>query len=177
MSQHRFDAAAAECLVFVRREGLLSPIGHDLKIRVTRFTIDVDENARRVDATFDARSLKVVCAIEGESDRPGSLSDADKRQIEGNIAASVLQTDRHPQIAFTSTSVTDSPGGYTVKGTLSLCGRNRTVQVRVGKEDGAYVAEARVRQPDFGIRPYSAMLGALRVKPVVVVRVRVRERG
>jgi len=32
------------------------------------------------------------------------------------------------------------------------------------------VAEVPIHQPDFGIKPYSAMLGALKVKPDLVVR-------
>jgi hypothetical protein len=33
------------------------------------------------------------------------------------------------------------------------------------------VAEFRIDQRDFGIKPYSAMLGTLKIKPEVVVRV------
>jgi hypothetical protein len=35
------------------------------------------------------------------------------------------------------------------------------------------VAEIKLHQPDFGIKPFTAALGALKVKPDVVVRVSV----
>jgi hypothetical protein len=35
------------------------------------------------------------------------------------------------------------------------------------------VAEVKIHQPDFGIKPYTAALGALKVKPDVLVRVSV----
>ena len=45
----------------------------------------------------------------------------------------------------------------------------------VREEGGARLAEATIHQPDFGIRPYQAALGGLRVKPDVQVRVSVTE--
>jgi hypothetical protein len=35
------------------------------------------------------------------------------------------------------------------------------------------VVELKLHQPDFGIKPFSAALGALRVKPDVMIRVSV----
>ena len=37
-----FDQQSATCQVFTYKEGLLSAVGHDLKINVGRFTVDVD---------------------------------------------------------------------------------------------------------------------------------------
>src|SRR4051812_4209200 len=37
----RIDPASAECLVYTFKEGLLSAVAHDLKIRVERFEIEV----------------------------------------------------------------------------------------------------------------------------------------
>ena len=59
----RLDAGTAECLVFTYREGLAAAMGHDLKLRVGSFAIEIDEAARRVDARFDARSMRVVAAV------------------------------------------------------------------------------------------------------------------
>ncbi len=36
-----------------------------------------------------------------------------------------------------------------------------------------WTAEVRLQQPDFGIRPYRAMLGTLRVQPDVLIRMSV----
>jgi hypothetical protein len=45
------------------------------------------------------------------------------------------------------------------------------VRVQVHQDVSHYIAEARIHQPDFGIRPYTALLGTLRVQPDVMVRV------
>jgi polyisoprenoid-binding protein YceI len=167
----RFDESNAECLVFTFKEGILSAVAHDLKIRVQRFRIDVDEDAGTVDARFDAAALRVVCAMRDGAESPGTLSADQRREIEQNIVRHVLRPDAHPEIRFVSTSVDEAGDGFRVHGELALSGRRRPVDVALVREPGRYVATARVHQPDFGIRPYSALLGALKVKADVEVRV------
>lgn len=169
----RFDASSAECLVFTYKEGFLSAVAHDLKIRVTKFVIDVDETARAISASFDAASLRVVCAMSAQEESPGSLTVANKREIEGNIVRYVLDARRYPEIRFVSTAVEQKGAAYLVKGKLALHGHERQVRVQVREAGDHYVAEARVHQPDFGIRPYTALFGTLKVQADVTVRVAV----
>jgi hypothetical protein len=168
-----FDATSAECLVFTYKEGLLAPVAHDLKIRVSKFVIEGDAAARTLTARFDAGSLRVLCAMDGGTEAPGTLSVANKREIEANIVRDVLAARTYPEIRFVSTAVQERTGGYQLKGKLALHGRERTITIAVRETDAAYVAEGRVHQPDFGIRPYSALLGTLKVKADVTVRVTV----
>ena len=58
-----YDASSAQCLVYSFKEGLLSKLAHDLKHRVTRFSVRVDEQTRAVEAEIDARSLRVECVM------------------------------------------------------------------------------------------------------------------
>ena len=167
----RFDPVSAECLVLTFKEGLLSAMGHDLKIRVTRFTVDVDEEQWRVDGRFDAASLRVVCAVRDGVDAHGELGGTDKRRIEETIIRDVLQAERYPEIRFVSTSASARAGELAIKGILALHGRARELVVEARREDGAWNAVACVHQPDFGIRPYSAMLGTIRLQPDVTVRI------
>ena len=173
----RFDASNAECLVFTFKEGLLSAVAHDLKIRVGTFVIEVDETTRVIDARFDARSLRVVCAMRDRVDAPDALTAANKREIEANIVRDVLDAQTFPEIRFASSAVMEQKAVYAVKGTLTIKDRTRRITVKVREQDGTYVAEARVHQPDFGIEPYRALLGTLKVKPDVRVRVSVPLRG
>jgi len=167
------DPASAECLVFTFREGLLSAVAHDLKIRVTRFAIEIGEREWGIEASFDPASLRVVCAVRDGVDVPGDLSDGDKRQIEQNILRDVLEAARYPEIRFASARAHADGSGLAIEGVLTLHGARREITVRARPEGGAYVAEARLHQPRFGIRPYSALLGTLRVRADVAVRVRV----
>jgi hypothetical protein len=166
----RFDASSAECLVLTFKEGLLSAVAHDLQIRVTRFSIEVDDTSRALTARFEASSLKVLGAVHDGVLREGTLSDADKRKIEQNIADDVLAIRSHPEIRFTSSEVVPEGDGFRVRGELALHGRTRAIAFSVQKKGDRLVAEVPLHQPDFGIKPFSAMLGTLKIKPDVVVR-------
>lgn len=170
-----FDATTATCQVFTFKEGVLSAVAHDLRIRVERFTIDVDEAAGTVQATFSASSLRVDCAMKNGREDFDALSDRNRREIEDNIAGDVLHAKRHPEIVFRSTRpMTGSEGDERhLEGTLSLHGAERPLRVTARRQAGKWVTEVELRQPDFGIKPYSAMLGTLKVQPIVRVRVSV----
>jgi len=172
-----FDASSAECLVLTYKEGLLSAIAHDLEIRVSRFEVDVDPETLAVQARFDAASLQVVGALHDGAVQPGALGDADKQKIEHNITADVLHTADHPSILFVSTSVTPEGDGFRIAATLTLHGRSRPLTLLAHPVGDRMVAEVRLHQPDFGIKPYSAMLGTLKIKPDVTVRCAVPRAG
>ncbi|MFO0591103.1 MAG: YceI family protein [Polyangiaceae bacterium] len=168
----RFTEDSADVLVFTFKEGLLSAVAHDLKIRVNRFAIHVGEG-NAIEATFDARSLTVVTAMKDGADALGTLGDGDKKKIAENIADDVLHPKKHPEIRFASTSVEEdgSGTGYRVKGRLTLCGQTHEIAF-VSRSDGeGQVAEIKLHQPTWGVKPFSAMLGALKIKPDVLVRV------
>lgn len=164
------DATSAECLVLTFKEGLLSAVAHDLQIRVGTFTIDVDDTTHAITARFDPASLKVIGAVQDGAVREGALSDADKQKIEHTIADEVLAVRAFPDIRFTSTQVQPEGEGFRVWGELTLHGRTKAIVFPVHRRADRYVAEVTIHQPDFGIKPYSALLGALKIKPDVTVR-------
>lgn len=164
----RYDASTATCHVFTYKEGLLSKLAHDLKIEVTSFTIDASADA--IEASFDPRSLRVACCMKDGREAPGTLSDRNKRTIEDSIAKDVLNAKRHPKITFTSTRIDPrDDGGFDIQGDLALHGARRPVSLRVTREGGALQTRVRLHQPDFGIKPYQAMMGTLKIKPAVEV--------
>lgn len=163
----RLGPPAAECRVLTFREGLLSSFGHDLELAVTRFDVRVDDEARRVDASFDAASLRVVRALRDGVET--ALSEADRRTIEDNVRRDVLDANRYPEIRYRSSRVATVDGGFDVTGKLALHGKERDVAVQLRRTGGRYTAQVRLEQPDFDIRPYSALLGAIKVKPGLVV--------
>jgi polyisoprenoid-binding protein YceI len=156
----RCDATTAECLVFTFRQGLLAAVGHDLCLRVGRFTVEIgDDDA--ITAEFDATSLRPI----------GDVSTADARKIERNAADDVLDARRFPAIAFRSTEVTRDGERARIAGTLALHGVTRPIAFDAVADAAGWRAEVRLDQRDFGIRPYVALLGALRVRADVVVRI------
>jgi polyisoprenoid-binding protein YceI len=161
----RIDASKVKVLVFTYKEGLLSAVAHDLELEVKRCAID--EEADRITGEFEASSVKVVTAMKDGAPQPGSLSDSMKADIEKNMLGDVLDVRRHPTVRFESTKVSPTA----VEGRLTLHGVTKTVTGTRKDADGARVAEFRLDQRDFGIKPFSAMLGTLKIKPEVLVRV------
>ena len=166
----KYDESQAECLVFTFKEGLLSKVAHDLKLRVTRFSMDVSPSSVR--AEFDLSSLQVVTAMRDGNENPQALSDADKAKIAEQISNEVLHARQHPSAVFNSRSVTPrADGGYTVAGELSLHGVTQSIQTDTRSEGDRQVASIELHQPSYGITPFKAMMGTLRVKPDLIVRV------
>jgi polyisoprenoid-binding protein YceI len=170
-----FGPERAECLVFTYKDGMLSAVAHDLKLRVGRFTVEVADDASAVDARFDARSLEVVGAMRHGAGAAGGPSARDRHTIESNLKKDVLAADRYPEIRFVSSSVARDGDRAIVQGTLTLHGRARPLTVEARRSDGRWRARVTLRQPDFGIKPYSAMLGTLRIKPEVIVEISLPE--
>jgi hypothetical protein len=158
------DAKDARCRIFTFKEGLLSAVAHDLEIDVQRFSVTVD--GERVRATFDPSSLRVLHAMHDGVPRPGALSERERAKIEQTIRDEVLSVRRHPEVRFEAEA-----RGAVLDGTLTLFGRSRPLRVPFRVEGTARVAEASLHQPDWGIAPYSAMLGTLKIKPDVRVRI------
>lgn len=169
----RFDHSNAECRVFTFKEGLLSAVAHDLELDVGSFEIDLADDRSAVSATFDPRSICVLHAMAGGRPNPGGLGAKDKDKIAANIVSDVLPAKKHPSIRFASEEITKAGSGWRVRGTLELAGRSREVTLAVREEGDHAIGEVTLHQPDFGIKPYSAMLGTLKIKPDVKVTIRV----
>lgn len=167
---------SASCHVFTFKEGLLSGVAHDLKIVVERCSISywpgADSQAvSRIEASFDPKSLRVVCAQRDGHDQPSALSADNRAEIERNILRDVLQADRFSDIRFVSSQVSDRAGSFEVVGELTLHGQRRTLTAQVRRQGDRWVSSLRLHQPDFGIKPYSAAFGTLRVKPELLLTV------
>jgi hypothetical protein len=165
----RFDAHCATCRVYTWKEGALSALGHDLELAVERFTIEVGDD-RSVDARFDPGSLRLRGASVGG--RIEAMSPSDRDKIERAIVDEVLAARAHPEIRFQAGPARPrADGGFDLDGQLTLHGVPRPLAARLCSQGGRLVTEVTLHQPDFGIRPYRAMLGALRIKSDVRVRI------
>ncbi len=158
-------------LVMTGREGTAARMGHDLTLLATRWsatvTVDADQPARsKVRATVEAGSLVVREARGGAV----GLRESQREEIESIMRTQVLRSDRHPTITFTSTSVEGDGKRATITGNLTIRGRTRAVvlDLRVARTASPRVrARTSIVQTEFSIKPYSALLGALRVTDVV----------
>ena len=162
-----------------RRDGFGALIGHDLVLEATRWSgtvvVDPDEPERsQVEVTVEAASLEVRRAEGGLK----PLTDKDRDDIHRTIREKVLHTREVPDIVFRSTGVTGTGPALSVRGDLTIGGRTRPVTLAVdldGRADGTLAtATMTIVQTEFGIKPYSALMGALRVRDSVDLHVDVK---
>ncbi|MGB8221650.1 MAG: YceI family protein [Polyangiales bacterium] len=169
----RYDAYNSECLLFSFKDGLLARLAHDLKLQVERFSIEVDDSTQQIKACFDPSSIQVVCAQVDGRDDVATLSKGDKKKIYDNVTKDVLRVRKYPEIRFNSTHVVKRGEGFAIEGTLQMHGHSRTVQSSIRADGDRWRTELTIHQPDFGIKPFTAALGALKVKPDVIIQLNV----
>lgn len=152
------------------REGVAGMLGHDLTLDVGSWTADVTVGTDLADssviATIDLTSLSVVSGTGGAK----PLSDKDRRDIEKNAGKS-LEVGRHPTATFTSESASGSWENATVRGTLQLHGQSHPQEVLVTHGPDGFTLTGTIVQSLYGIKPYSAMLGALKLADPVGLKV------
>ena len=165
-----YDATTAKCWVFSYKDGLLSKVGHDLKNRVTRFSITVDPEQQQIEAELDATSLRVECTLKDGVESTTELTDNDKAEIERQIIQDVLHANAHPVIKFRSTQLVETQEGLQIKGDLTINNTTSPVATTARRNANHYECDLTIHQPAYGIKPFSALLGALKVKPDVLVR-------
>lgn len=167
----KYDESRAECWVLTYKEGLFSTVAHDLRLRVARFEIEVDDARTRVSAEFDPSSLYVDTAMKDGAPMPSALSAADKQKIAQQLRDDVLHVAAHPRITFHSRALrARSDGGYDVEGELCLHGVTRSLRGSSRGVGERQELEVTLHQPDYGIAPFRALLGTLKVQSDVRVR-------
>lgn len=141
---------------------MASSFGHDVDLQVTSLSLEVGDDDS-VSAEFDADSLEVV------SQGP---SDSDRKDIKRN-AEKTLEAQKYPKIRFKSSSVSRDGDTAKIEGDLTLHGVTHPISVQARKNGDRWTAEVTLDQREYHIKPFSAMLGALKVKPEVKVKISV----
>ena len=165
---YRLGPDNATLRVKTGRHGAAAKAGHDLVIEVKSWeaTLNVadDAAASSLELTADPTSLHVV---KGEGGMQ-ALGDDDKADIRKTIDKDVL---KKKSIAFRSSSVAEADGGLAVSGELELGGKSNPVDFVVTSDGGRLAGSATINQSTWGIKPYSALFGALKVNDDVTVEV------
>jgi polyisoprenoid-binding protein YceI len=167
---YALGSGAGELLVKTTRAGLGSKIGHDLTLEVTRWrgsaTVDTaDPSGSRVMIEIDVDSFEVRKGSGGVK----PLTESNRAEIKKTLRERILRSAEHPTITFRSTGVDGSPESFTVDGDLTIAGVSRPVTVHGRMSDGPVRGSATIVQTRWGIRPYSAFFGALKLRDEVQV--------
>jgi hypothetical protein len=141
------------------KEGAAAKMGHNLTLVVNSWEATVEGG--------DSPSIKLTAdpgSVEVESGEGGAkpLGDKDKKDIKKTIDGKVLGSS---QITFTSSEVTDSQA----KGDLSIAGSSSNVTIPISVSGDKISGSTTLNQSNFGVKPFSTMMGALKVKDQVTV--------
>lgn len=165
------DASDGELLIRTGVTGRAARMGHRLTIAMTRWRATVSwagDEPTGAELTVDVDSFEV---LRGEGGVKG-LSGPEKAIVKSNAMRS-LDSGRYPEIRFVADTVTPTGDGYRLEGTLHIKGKSRNHVIDLRTEDlgdsWRLSVESTVRQRDYGVKPYSLLMGSVQVTDEVSV--------
>jgi polyisoprenoid-binding protein YceI len=165
------DAADGELLVRTGVQGMAAQMGHRLTIAMKRWQAEVSWTGGQPVAAELAVETDSLQVIRGDGGVKG-LSAPEKALARSN-ALKALGASRFPDIRFTTNAVERTGDGYRLSGKLQIHGKSRTHVIDLRTEDlgdsWRMSAQTTVRQSDYGVKPYSLLMGSVRVADDVTV--------
>jgi polyisoprenoid-binding protein YceI len=165
------DASDGELLIRTGVTGRAARMGHRLTIAMKRWQATVGwAGAEPVSAELvvEVDSFEV---LRGEGGVKG-LSGPEKALVKSNALRS-LNAGRYPEIRFTADTVDKTDEGYRLTGKLHIRGKSREHVIELRTEDLGEAwqmsAESGVHQTDYGVKPYSLLMGSVRVADEISV--------
>ncbi|MDQ3723891.1 MAG: YceI family protein [Actinomycetota bacterium] len=156
---HSIGPSNGSLKVKTGKEGAAAKMGHNLVMGVNSWEATVEGgDSPSIKLTADPNSLEVISGEGGAK----PLGDKDKADIKKSIDSKVLGSS---QISFTSSEVTDSQA----QGDLSIAGKSSQVSVPISVSGDKISGSMTLSQKDYGIKQFSAMMGALKVTDQVTV--------
>ncbi len=165
------DASDGELLLATGVRGRAARMGHRLTIAMTRWRATVSwagPEPTTAELVVETDSFEV---LRGEGGVKG-LSGPEKALVRSNALKS-LDAGRFPEIRFSARVIDKTHDGYRLTGPLEVRGKSRDHVVVLRTEDlgdaWRMSTESTVRQTDYGIKPYSLLMGSVQVADDVSV--------
>lgn len=148
---------------------MLAALGHNLALRVGRFELELDEESREVRGNFGTGSLTVAGSMGAAGLDTRAPKASDRSQIASNIRRHVLKPMRIPRATFVGRCARLDANRVRIAGRFTLNGVERPLDVIALRHGDRFVLEVVVRQSAFGITPFTAFGGGMRVQDPVRV--------
>lgn len=165
------DQSDGELRIRTGVEGRAAKMGHRLTIAVNSWHATVGWSGgepSEVTLAVEVDSLEVLSGEGGVT----PLSGPEKTLARSN-ALKVLNAKRFPRIEFEISDIEKTGNGYRLTGTLQINGKTReqAVDLTVQEVDDVWrmSCETTVRHSDFGLKPYSMLMGSMKVADAVTV--------
>jgi len=150
-------------------EGLLSAFGHDPLIAIKDFSGEV----RFTPGTFEHASMEIRINADSLS-LATEVKEKDRQDLERTMRDEVLETAKYPEVVFQSNNIavsklTQGRSRARVIGERTLHGVTRknswvSAEATVGENSLRAQGNFSLKQTDFGIKPYSAAGGTIKLK-------------
>lgn len=140
-------------------------MGHRLTMAMTNWRATVrwvDSRPGSAELAVETDSLEV---LRGDGGVKG-LSGAERALVRSNALKS-LSASRFPQIRYVAECIEKTEGGYRLTGALQIRGASRDHVIELRTEDlgdsWRMSVESTIRHSDYGIKPYSLLMGSVQV--------------
>jgi polyisoprenoid-binding protein YceI len=165
------DASNGELVIRTGVTGRAARMGHRLTIAVRRWEATVGWAGTKPATAELAVEIDSFEVLRGEGGVKG-LSGPEKTLLKSNALKS-LNASRYPEIRFTADAIDKTDDGYRLGGRLHIHGKIRDHVIDLRTEDLGEAwrmsAESSVRQTDYGVKPYSLLMGSVQVADEVSV--------
>src|SRR5262245_16494920 len=163
---YTIDLSQSQVIVTLTQEGFIARRYPSHRVEVKNFNGKVqvtEKDETQVEVEAESKSLTNV--DEG-------MSEFERKEFHAVVNDHVLESDKFPRIKFVSVSVSDTKKSgetrsFTLHGDLTLRDVTKRVSfpvtVTITKDQLRARGEAKFKQSDFGIKPYSGKLGLIKV--------------
>jgi polyisoprenoid-binding protein YceI len=171
---YTMDLASSQIMVQLTHEGLIAKLRPRNEVAVKNF------NGKIQVAQDNESDIAVVLESEVSSltNVDKDMSEFERKEFHNILHNVVLESEKFPTIKFASVSVTDvqeANGGrtFTLNGDLTIREVTRRVAVPVNvtirDQELRATGEGRIKQSEFGIKPYTGGFGAIKIADEVKI--------
>jgi polyisoprenoid-binding protein YceI len=165
---YTIDLSQSRVIVTLTQEGFIARRYPTHRVEVKNFSGKIEVSERdetRIAVEVEAEAKSLTNADE-------SMTEFERREFHNVLNNLALESDKFPKIKFVSASVSDARKSgetrvFTLNGDLTLRDATKRVSfpvtVTIAKDQLRATGEAKLKQTDFGITPYSGKLGLIRI--------------
>jgi len=171
-----FEVTGAQLAVRVYRDGPMAKFAHNHLVTSTAVTGRIELREPRTASTFRLELPLESLVVDEEQARAAAGEDfaapvpaKDREGTRRNLLGEqLLNAARQPVLTMTADSIAGGPENFTVQLRVSLRGEERVIAVPVmitaDSENLRLHANMKLRHADLGLVPFTAGLGAIRVR-------------
>jgi polyisoprenoid-binding protein YceI len=171
---YTIDQTSSRIMVQLTHEGFISKLRPHNEVSVKSF------NGKVQVPLSNESEIAVVLESEVSSmtNVDKDMSEFERKEFHNILHNAVLESEKYPTIKFASISVTDVRGSdedrtFTLNGDLTIREVTRRiavpVNVTINNQELRATGEGRIKQSEFGIKPYTGGFGAIKIADEVKV--------